>query len=254
VRIACEFLVRSDQIQDFDAVSQLVRAAAQRVAAAEDLVLAFGRRLVGKDPPLKKFNPWNDADLQGRGLSDFPLDGSIPGNLGEDPIEAVRKGITTLQTEGHTGPYAVLMLPKLWEEASESGGESADQRKTIKTLIGEGGSSLLVPAPVNPSPPAGSALEHNIMRRGIVVALTPGAFDLVVVDAPHVAMVSQQGGDLVMRVEERLVLRFMDASATTDIAIEDDTVRRARRESDPWGDEGGGPGGRGSRARGGRGK
>jgi uncharacterized linocin/CFP29 family protein len=136
-------------------------------------------------------------------------------------INVVRSAVSSLQSAGHFGPYAVLMLSGMWEAASKVEGATLADR-VIRLVLGEEGQLVPIRTP-------GTLKEDTNKDRGIVISKGTGAFDLVEVSPASLALVEYSRGDLVLRVEERIVLRVLDSTAARNITLK----ARKAEDSDP---------------------
>ncbi len=205
MRISCTFRVGADQIDDTTLVSQLARTAAQRVAAAEDLVLAFGNDASAA---------LNSAGIVQVSASATKMRCIAPPKAkpikGSDAVAAVQKGMADLQSRGYFDPYGALMLGEMWASACVSSGNS-DNKKKLDNLLG---ADNLVPLAAYASLPA---------KEGLLFSRNENAYDFIEVDAPSVAMIGyatgDNAGDLLLRVEERFELRVSDIEAAVRLTI-----------------------------------
>jgi hypothetical protein len=212
VRISCMLRVASEQIGDPAVLTALARRAAHSVAGFEDLVLAYGGFLDEREP-MK-----HDSDDAGvtvaplRGAPSLSVEGFAPDPDPAKPtvVDVVQKAVSALQSKGHFGPYSVLMLSEMWKQASSVTGTKLNA-EVMKCVLGEGGQLVPIRSPTEIAKAYGG--------RGIVISRGTGAFDLVQVSPPTVALVNYDAADLVLRVEERVVLRVLDASAAHDIVV-----------------------------------
>jgi hypothetical protein len=102
------------------------------------------------------------------------------------------------------------MLSDMWKQASSPNG-STTNTKILQSVLGDGGQLVPVRSP--------SAIAAAYGKRGIVISRGSAAFDLVEVGPATVALVGYDDADVLLRVEERLVLRVLDDRASLDIAL-----------------------------------
>lgn len=268
VRLSCELVVPSERLKERGAIEQLARAAAARVGAAEDVVIAYGGELLrelgeagGKfpNPPalsfvthrgLTSYKESRDVEPERNGSARVPCTPGSPGHISTPGVSilrldripetksttalgAVQEGILELQRLGHHGPYVALMLREMWHDASVRGAAD-DDLASIDLLLGNKGAAVLVPDPFD-----SNWTKKERLRSGVVASLGSGGFELLEVEAPSIAMVGYDEGDLVLRVEEQFLLRVSDHTAACDIALASSPP--SEPPSTDQGQQGGGP-------------
>jgi uncharacterized linocin/CFP29 family protein len=183
--------LKPDQLEDDDAIVRLVRSAATRVAQAEDAVLLLGteaRKELGSLGVVSNESLENQAGL---------LRAATTTNAGQGPLEAVVAGISELESKGFVGTYTAVLSSGDWRESRlPLPGMAVIQLEQIQHALG----TILV---------AGSPYLPDGVR-AVVLSREEWGYDLVVAQKPRVDFEGWDEGHLILRVDERFLLRIID--------------------------------------------
>ena len=216
IRISRNFEIKVDQLHDRDGILRVARRAAHLIAAAEDMMLLFGGR-ASVSPIVQQ------VDASAAYIAATPGIWTTPANVipaaGVDPTEAVQLGIEILEGKGHYGPYAVLMTRPLWAQTAAVQSDRR-QKQVIAEILGPNGALEPVPA-TGALTGAPVAAGDNTPLTKIGVVFSPHAFDFVEIEPPSVAFVDHvpANDSILLRVEERFVLRVIEADASCLIGV-----------------------------------
>lgn len=218
IRISRNFDIQVDQLHDRDGIVRVARRAAHLVAAAEDMILLFGGRAIASPIVLQ-------VDASAAYVAGTPGIWTNTANViptaGADPTDAVQLGIEVLEGKGYYGPYAVLMTRPLWSQTAATPSDR-EQKQVIAEILGPNGALEPVPAPGALTGAPFNAVDGTAMSKiGVVFARAPHAFDFVEIEPPSVGFVEHVSAQdsIRLRVEERFVLRVIEANASCLIGI-----------------------------------
>ena len=215
LRLDCAFKIPSQQLKDMAIIRQLVRTASQNVATAEGIVLTTGWP-----------NGHASSRLEALGVKatqeeSDPIVATAPGNTikeaasetddakSEALVESITEALDGLQTDGHFGPYALVLPNSLWR-LYQTDLLSRRGRRALVGLLNDDVKVARTPIDIGES-------ATPKFCAGVLLSLGNEAFDMVRTEPLDIAMVQFDGGDLIMRVEQRFVLRVMDTSAAVII-------------------------------------
>ncbi len=208
ITASVELRIDARHFDDLDSILMLVRAAANRIAVAEDRIIAFGgclaRSVAG--------GYLGDVRVQGLDASTHAL--FFPGTgatvvHGQDPTTAggllaqIATAVAGLQAPAdkrpYLGPFACVIGPSAWTVCANS-------TQSIEILRATLGSSWIAPVGPNPSPkelPSFAVFGHEALACDLVCVREPGG--------------SCRGfaadGSLRYFVETQFLLRVKDAEA-----------------------------------------
>ena len=173
--------------------SLLVRSAATRIAQGEDAVLLLGKRAA---PQLVTLGVSADASLEQQGgLVDAVT--RLDADAAQKPLEIVVGAISRLEALGFHGSYAAVLSSSDWQDSRlPLPGMPVLQLDQIQHALG----TILV---------AGSPSVTDGVR-GVMLSRDEWGYDLVAVQKPRVDFEGWDGGHLVLRVDERFMLRIID--------------------------------------------
>jgi len=212
--LSVPFKVKATQLADRRGVKQLAQMAAQSLGGVESAVLLSGLApngsLVVPTPTMLVNNLVSAAETARNSVSE-------PANKPTDPDslpKLVAKAIEALQEMGHFGPYALILPAKLYVRYTLL--ESASRRSPILGILGGGASVVRAsvdPATVDPnhSDPTKSV--------GLLISLGSNPVDIVEAEPLNIGFLRVEAGDVTLRLEERLFLRIMDATALCKLTM-----------------------------------
>jgi uncharacterized linocin/CFP29 family protein len=204
IELSVSFGLREDQVGDpeLSSASTLVTRAANFLAQAEDVLVFQGA--TGTSAPI--FKSVTCLGEVGRGLlalDDAVIEVNVPpadsGGVGEAIFRAVVDGCAALQSQGHSGPFALALSSGVYAEAfSPLPGSLVLPADRITPLVTQGfvGSGAL---------PAGT---------GVLLSVGGDTLDIAVGSDPVTAFTQMDPVGLFrFRVFERFALRIKDQSA-----------------------------------------
>ncbi|MFO0618992.1 MAG: encapsulin [Polyangiaceae bacterium] len=205
VRLSTRFRLSQDQVADQEVVSMLARRQASQLASVEDLVLAAGTA---------GFAAGTRFPFGGSRVAFLSSKGSVGGLIlaipdkPSDILCSIKKARAALESEGHPGPFALVLGSALYQElACTCGGHGKEYYlETVRRWFAPDGFVVGLGAD-------GSERSPKFDGAGFVFSLEPGAFDVVSVAKPHIAFISRDEEGQVLAVEETFLLRRLDPSA-----------------------------------------
>lgn len=196
LRISRDFKIRSDQMSDRALLRQLVRDAAHRLGLEES------KRLIDHAP---ETDGNGNKHWVGLKLSAENAAGENGAVNEKDILDAVLVAAESLLKKDLGGPYALVLSPRLSTRyASDIVGRST-ARQGLSYVLGD---DLKV-----------VTLASIDQKNGYLISLGSGSIDLVDVDPLSLSKVGEDDGDLVLRLEERIVLRTMDENAVVELTV-----------------------------------
>lgn len=188
IRLKHPFRVKSDQLGDLPLVCQLARRAGQAIGGVESTVLSIGG--VGTV---------NGVTIEGTVASLRDAANNVGSSA--DVFDLIRDGITALNGNGHYGSFALVMGPVLWAAYHKVEGTRSGSAK-LASLLGEEGRIAMAPGAAD---------------AGFLIAIGSFALDIVQFDDLSVGLLEVTGGNVVLQVEERFLLRKMDPTAIVEL-------------------------------------
>jgi uncharacterized linocin/CFP29 family protein len=188
--------IRPEQTDDEDAIMRLVQGAATRIAQGEDAVLLKGE---GAKGDLDKLGVTYDSTLDNvGGLLDAKVAELVPAS--HSALDVAVAGVSALEGHGCIGTYSAVLSNRDWRSAwNPLPGSPVPQLEQIHHALG---TDLVV----------GSAFLGG-GRRAIVFCRDEWGHDLIVATKPAIDFEGWQDGHLILRVEERFLLRIINGNA-----------------------------------------
>lgn len=232
IRLMCNFVIRSEQMGDEALVARVVRQAAHRLGMLETMMIAYGLGPAPAVPALAFVGAAAGGALSAAQLRQRMYHAAMRAVMGGafrppayvKPVKGVVQflptlfdALTQLQAQGHAGPYALIMTPAEIQNYSMALGTSP-QRNAVRDLLGPDHRIVAIPGVALPTiadhdQAPGGKLAAADRPTGFLMSLSAEALEVAEATPLSISKVQEVGGDLFLRIEERMLLRVNDASA-----------------------------------------
>lgn len=204
VHLACDFLVRADQLEDLAAVQRLARRAGQSLGAVETGFFLEGRRPT-RGTGVKLTQP---EELTFTDLAAAARAGGEAALAGADAYHAAQAlfvdAVRTLHEEGRYGPYTLFVDPVLRRfYDADLGGQMGS--RGLRRLLGEA------------SPVTVQLITLN--AKGLLIDMAGGPVDIVDAEPAQLSVLGYKDGGVRLRFAERTMLRIWDAGALRRLRV-----------------------------------
>ena len=216
VHIGCKFKVAAPQLRDLNGIKQLARAAAQNLGIAESLLVYAGNTRSEVEVAVNELLTKLKVEVAGEfdGLLTYSDCDVVSTEDSDDAlVDVFIKGVDELLERGHNGPYALILPSLMWRKFQNLALRASD-RQAVRSMLGEDLVSMRAPIDVGPL-----LDESDDMSRGLLMSMGNHPVDIIRIEPVDVGVVCYEDGGLLMRVEERVVIRLNDPFSRIDVSL-----------------------------------